>query len=212
MKNIIYENKKLSDKVIDRLTMYHCILVDYVAKEIETISSPQIASMLKIDDSQVRKDISLLNNSGKCRVGYIVKDLKSAIEKSLGFKKPKNAFIIGSGNLGMALARYDNFSSYGLNVLALFDNDIKKIASNINNKKIFHIDNLTNLASKMNVDIAILTVPANVAQVICDRIIEANIKYIWNFTPTILNIPDDVNVFNENLMGSFLQFAYKIVQ
>ena len=62
------DKKKFSDKVINRLTLYHCILTDYILKNIEFISSPQIAALLKIDDSQVRKDISLLNNVGKCRV------------------------------------------------------------------------------------------------------------------------------------------------
>ena len=84
---------KISDKVINRLTLYHCILTDYIASNQEFISSKQIAQLLKIDDSQVRKDISMLNNSGKGRVGYIVKELKSSIEKTLGFKKTKNAFI-----------------------------------------------------------------------------------------------------------------------
>ena len=67
--------KKISDKVINRLTLYHCILSDYINDNIEFISSKQIAQLLNIDDSQVRKDINLLNNSGKCRVGYIVKEL-----------------------------------------------------------------------------------------------------------------------------------------
>ena len=85
-------DKKISDKVINRLTLYHCILSDYINDKIEFISSKQIAQLLNIDDSQVRKDINLLNNSGKCRVGYIVKELKISIEKTLGFKKTKKAF------------------------------------------------------------------------------------------------------------------------
>ena len=79
-------DKKISDKVINRLTLYHCILSDFIDKNIEYISSKQIAELLHIDDSQVRKDISLLNNSGKSRIGYIVKELKISIEKTLGFQ------------------------------------------------------------------------------------------------------------------------------
>ena len=95
-------NKNISDKVINRLTLYHCILSDFIDKNIEFISSKQIAQLLHIDDSQVRKDINLLNNSGKSRIGYIVKELKISIEKTLGFKKTKKALIIGAGNLGTA--------------------------------------------------------------------------------------------------------------
>jgi len=201
--------KKFSDKVINRLTLYHCILTDYILKNIEFISSPQIAMLLNIDDSQVRKDIGLLNNVGKCRVGYIAKDLKENIEKTLGFEKTKDAFIIGAGNLGSALAKYDNFTNYGLNVLALFDNDTLKVGMKVNDKQVFHISELPELAKKLSVEIAILTVPREHAQKTADFLVKSNIKYIWNFTPTVLSVPSHVQVWNENLMGNFLQFTYQ---
>lgn len=203
-------NKNFSEKVINRLTLYHYILQDFIANKTEYISSKQIATLLHIDDSQVRKDISLLNNSGKTRVGYVVKELKTSIEKNLGFAKSKKAYIIGAGNLGMALAKYDNFTSYGLNIIALFDNDKSKIGGEINGKKILDISNLPELASEDGVEIAILTVPGKFAQKTAQFIVKSNIKYIWNFTPTVLEVPDDVQVWNENLMGSFLQFTYDI--
>ncbi len=203
-------NKKIfSDKAINRLTLYHCILTDYINKNIEFISSPQIANLLKIDDSQVRKDISLLNNVGKCRVGYIVKELKNSIERTLGFEKPKEAFIIGAGNLGSALAKYNNFANYGLKILALFDNDLKKVGAKINNKEVFHVSRLPDLVQKLSVEIAILTVPAEFAQKTVDFLVKSNIKYIWNFTPTVLSVPQNIQVWNENLMGNFLQFTYQ---
>ena len=203
------DKQKFSDKVINRLTLYHCILTDYILKNIEFISSPQIAALLKIDDSQVRKDISLLNNVGKCRVGYIAKDLKKNIEKTLGFEKPKYAFIIGAGNLGSALAKYDNFTNYGLNVLALFDNNNSKVNTKINEKQVYHISELSNLTKKLSVEIAIMTVPREFAQATADFLVKSNIKYIWNFTPTVLSVPNNVQVWNENLMGNFLQFTYQ---
>ncbi len=203
-------NKKIPKKVINRLTLYHCILQDFINKNTEYISSKQIATLLKIDDSQVRKDINLLNNSGKSRVGYYVKELKKSIETSLGFAKTKNALIIGAGNLGMALAKYDNFTSYGLNITTLFDNDKTKIGKEINNKKILDIKTLSTFTKENKVEIAILTVPGKFAQQTADFIIKSNIKYIWNFTPTVLEVPEDVQVWNENLMGNFLQFTYNI--
>lgn len=198
---------QLTDKIIKRLTLYHCILFDYIEKNIEFISSPQIAKLLNIDDSQVRKDIKLLNNTGKCKVGYEVKCLKKSIEKTLGFEKPKNAFIIGAGNLGMALAKYTNFQDYGLNIMALFDNDKRKVDVIVNFKKVFDVEKLPDLAKKLNVEIAILTVPRSYAQETADFLIKSNIKYIWNFTPTVLKVPNDVIVWNENLIGNFLHFT-----
>ncbi|MCD7879692.1 MAG: hypothetical protein LUG16_07160, partial [Candidatus Gastranaerophilales bacterium] len=99
--------KFISDKVINRLTLYHSILTDYIEKNIEYISSPQIADLLHIDNTQVRKDIALLKYKGKCKVGYKVKELKILIEDTLKFKSVKTAFVVGAGNLGMALAKYD---------------------------------------------------------------------------------------------------------
>lgn len=202
--------KQISDKVINRLTLYHCILQDFINKGNEYISSGQIAGLLKIDDSQVRKDINLLNNSGKSRVGYIVKELKKSIETTLGFEKNKRAYIIGAGNLGMALAKYDNFSNYGLNIICLFDNDETKIGKEVNNKKILDIKELPVYLWQHYIDIAILTVPAQYAQTTADFLVKTGIKYIWNFTPAVLNVPDNVQVWNENLMGNFLQFTYDL--
>ena len=196
----------ITDKVINRLTLYHFILDDLREDEI-FISSTKIAKLLSIDDSQVRKDLKILNNSGKCRVGYNVKELKKSIEEQLGFKKTKDAFVIGAGNLGSALAKYATFKDYGLNILAMFDNDINKIGKTINGKEVFHISKVGNLSKRLNVDIAILTVPREYAKGVANFLAGAGIKYIWNFTPCILDVPKDIKVWNENLIGNFLQFT-----
>ena len=196
----------IPDKVINRLTLYHFILDDLREDEI-FISSTKIAKLLNIDDSQVRKDLKILNNSGKCRVGYNVKELKKSIEEQLGFKKTKDAFVIGSGNLGSALAKYATFKDYGLNILAMFDNDINKIGKTINGKEVFDISKVGNLSKRLNVDIAILTVPREYAKGVANFLAGAGIKYIWNFTPCILDVPKDIKVWNENLIGNFLQFT-----
>lgn len=198
----------IPDKVVNRLTLYHYILDDLREDE-KNISSSKIAQFLGIDNSQVRKDLKYLGNSGKCHVGYDVKELKKAIEEKLGFKKTKDAFIIGAGHLGSALAKYDSFKDYGLNVIAMFDNDTKKIGTTINGKEVFDITKVGNLAQRLNVDIAILTVPREYAKGVANYLAGSGIKYIWNFTPCILDVPNDIKVWNENLIGSFLQFTNK---
>ncbi len=200
-------SEDFSQKVIERFALYHCIFEDCLDKGIQVISSRKIAELLHIDDSQVRKDLKLLKNFGKCKVGYRIDQLKASIEKSLGFKRAKVAFIVGAGNLGFALAKYNNFVSYGLNVLALFDNDPLKVGSIVNGKEIFHIDKLTSLSKKLNVELVILTVPRQIAQSVANLLVTANIKFIWNFSPTVLDVPNDVQVLNENLMGNFLKFT-----
>ena len=197
----------LSDKVINRLTLYHNILIEYIEKGINNITSLQIGALLKIDASQVRKDVKMLDNIGICKVGYSVKALRKSIEEILGVGKAKEAIIVGAGNLGTALARYDNFAPYGLNILALFDNDPLKIGMSTNGKEIFHTSKLPDLIKRLNVQIAILTVPRQFAQDVANLLVHSGIKYIWNFSPSILEIPDDVQVWNENLIGNFLQFT-----
>ena len=192
----------IPSKVIKRLSLYHYILNDIDG---QYVSSAQIAQLLKIDNSQVRKDIKYINNPGKCRVGYDVKELKKAIEKNLGFKQKRNAFIIGAGNVGSALAKYDNFKVYGLNIIAMFDNNEAKIGSNINGTKVYNITKIGEMVKQSKVDIAILTVPKHAANEIADRLVRAGIKYIWNFTPKVLDVPEGVKVWHENLVGTFLQ-------
>lgn len=197
----------LSEKTIKRLTLYHFILNECEEEGLEFISSPRIAQLLNIDNSQVRKDIKFVNHNGKCKIGYNVAELKKSIENTLGFKKNKDAFIIGAGNLGTALIKYDDLKDYGLNVLALFDIDTLKVGMTINAKEVFHLSKLPNLAKRLNVEIAILTVPKSVAQGCADFLINSGIKYIWNFTPRVLKVDKKVKVWNENLIGNFLQFV-----
>lgn len=199
--------QNLSEKVIKRLTLYHFILTECEQSGLEFISSPRIGELLNIDNSQVRKDIKLVNHIGKCKIGYEVKVLKKCIEDTLGFKKTKDAFIIGAGNIGTALIKYEDLKDYGLNILALFDNDPLKVGMTINSKEVFHLSKLPNLAERLNVDMAILTVPKEVAQDCTDFLVNSGIKYIWNFTPRVLKVDKNIKVWNENLIGNFLQFV-----
>jgi len=195
----------IPEKVVNRLTMYHFILEDI--RDDEYVSSTRFANLLNIDNSQVRKDLKYIDNQGKCRVGYKVDELKHKIEECLGFKKTKDVFIVGAGNLGSALAKYDGFKDYGLNVLAMFDKDSKKIGTTINGKEVFEISKVGNLSARLGVEMAILTVPRDFAQGVANYLAGSGIKYIWNFTTCILDVPKDVKVWNENLIGSFLQFT-----
>ncbi len=196
---------ELSGKAIGRLTLYHCILTDCLMRGEEFISSAQIALLLKVDDSQVRKDIALCGICGKAKIGYLITELKCAIEKQLGFEQRKEVFIVGAGNLGFALAKYDDFKDYGLDVLALFDNNPLKIGLKVEQKQVYDISKLPELVTRLNVESVILTVPRTKAQEVTDFLVKSGIRYIWNFTQTVLKVPDDVSVYYENLISHFLQ-------
>ena len=197
----------LSQRTINRLTQYHTILRDFAKKNIENITSIQIAQMLNIDETQIRKDIKSIDCRGKCKVGYSILELKSKIENVLDCNYVKRAFVVGAGNLGLALSKYSKFSEFGLEIAGIFDSDEKKIGKKIGDLEIYDIEKIHELSKIMNVNIAILTTPNKVAQMVTDKLVKSGIKYIWNFAPSILNVPDYVTVWNENLIGSFLQFC-----
>lgn len=200
-------NNTLSQRTINRLTQYHTILREYVKKNILNITSSQISTMLDIDETQVRKDLKSINCKGKCKVGYITEELKSQIEDVLDYKIIKRCFVVGAGNLGIALTKYSKFPEFGLEIVALFDEDENKIGTSVNGKTIYPLAKLKEMIAQTGVNIAILTTPNKVAQSVCDYMVESGIKYIWNFAPSILTVNKDVKVWHENLIGSFLQFC-----
>ena len=197
----------LSAKTLNRLTQYYTVLRDYNKRNIANITSVEISHILKIDETQVRKDIKCINFRGKCKVGYSVSGLKKCIEDVLNMKTIKHAYVIGAGNLGIALSKYSKFREFGLEIVGLFDIDESKIGTKVGELAINNIDSISDHINETGVNIAILTVPNNIAQNVCDHIVRSGIKYIWNFAPSILKVPDDVSVWQENLIGSFLQFC-----
>lgn len=201
---------KLSNKIINRLTLYHCLL-KYSAPDKSSISSGEIADLLNLDDSQVRKDIALCGVLGRQKHGYPILELKQAIEKQLGCSERKEVFIIGAGNLGAALAHFADFKDYGIDVLALFDNDPDKIGQEIKGKRVLALSKLENLISRISIKNVILTVPPEVAQAVTDYAVKCGVQFIWNFTPVVLKVPQSVTIYYENVVSSFLQMQNKMV-
>ncbi len=194
----------ISNKVINRLTLYHCLL-KYTCKGNSFIASSKIADLLDLDDSLVRKDIALCGVLGHKKQGYVVAELKKSIEQKLGFSDRKEVFIIGAGRLGTALIHYADFKDYGIDILALFDNNPNKIGKEEGGKRIISLEKLPNLISRINIKNIILTVPPYAAQEVTDYAVKYGVRFIWNFTPTVLKVPKSVTVYNENVISSFMQ-------
>ena len=199
----------ISNKIINRLTLYHCI-IKYTAKNQEFISSFEIADLLGLDDSLVRKDIALCGVLGRKKNGYLTTELKQAIEKKLGFSERKEVFVIGAGNLGTALVKYADFKYYGIDILALFDTDENKIGTEVSGKRILALNKLESLISRISVKNIILAVPPECAQNVADYAIKCGVKFIWNFTPAVLKTPKSVTVYHENIISSFMQMRNSV--
>ena len=199
--------RKISVPALKRLPNYYNIVCQALEAGEKYISSAFIANLLDIDDTQVRKDIAATGYVGKPKVGFDTKEFKVHLEEFLGFNNTKEAFLIGAGNLGIALAKYDGFKKYGLNIISLFDTDPHKIGLKIGKKEVFSIKELPELAKKMSIQIAILAVPSEFAQDVTDFLVQSGIKAIWNFAPANLVVPEGILISNQDLAASFVVFS-----
>lgn len=194
------KNIKISMAGLNRLPKYLRILKEKQLKNVQNISSTLIAEELELNPIQVRKDLALVSKTdGKPGVGFETNQLIADIEKFLGVNNSRNAIILGAGRLGQALINYNGFEN-DINIMMAFDNDKTKCDS----KKIFHINSLENKIIENDIHIAIITMPANNAQEMCDRLVNSGIKAIWNFAPINLKVPEDITIKNEDLSTSLL--------
>ena len=205
-----YKKKEVSEATLRRFPFYHHYLKQLESDGIKEISSAQIAKFLGFNTIQVRKDIEATKIEGKPKRGYNLKKLISAIEEFLGFYTKNEAVLVGAGHLGYALLGYRGFKEYGLDIIAVFDNNPDKIGKYIHHKKVLFIDKIESFIKKRNIQIGILTVPANVAQSLADRMVKCGIKAIWTFAPTKIKVPKNVIVQHENLASSLAVLSQKM--
>ena len=204
------EHKIPATPSIRRLPSYLHIIRQARDEGYEFISGTVIAQDLHLEPIQVRKDLAITGIIGKPKKGYPVVPLIAAIEHFLGWDNPNNAIIVGAGNLATALTGYQEFQYHGLNFVAAFDSNPKKIGSNIHGVPVFSMDTMSLQVQNLGASIAVLTVPSTYAQETADVIVASGIKAIWNFAPTSLNVPRGVIVQNENMATSLAVLCSKM--
>ena len=193
----------VSKATIQRLPMYLNCLKAKQQENIKNISARVIADELRFNEVQVRKDFASVSNfGGRPKTGYETDVLIADIEDFLGYNNPKNAVLVGVGQLGSALLSYRGFEEYGLNIVAGFDINPKVVSLDINGKHIIHLDDIEKVCSKLGVKIGIITVPMQNAQMVCNRLVQSGILAIWNFAPAHLKVPKNILVHNENMAVS----------
>jgi redox-sensing transcriptional repressor len=209
---MIGRSKPIPLPSLKRLPTYHHYLKAVQETGLIYISCTLIGKDLKLDPTQVRKDLQATEILGKPKVGYFVSELIGAIETFLGWNNTNEAFIVGAGNLGSALLGYERFKSTGLNIVAAFDTDPARIGTQVRGKEVLPIDKLVELAQRMSIHIGIITVPASEAQKVADLMVEGGIKAIWNFAPVHLRLRDDIIVQNEDLYNSLASLSHKLAK
>jgi redox-sensing transcriptional repressor len=189
----------IPEQTLRRIPLYHQILGEMQARGESYVSSRHLAQFFRIDDTQVRKDVSLIGYKGKPKAGYSILGLSKAIEEFLGINYENTAILIGAGRLGSALSQYPGLAQYGLRLVAIFDNDPARTGSVLGAFTILPMESLPRVVRSFDVGIAIVCVPKDAAQAVAARIVSLGIKAIWNFSPTQLTVPSDVVVRNENI-------------
>ncbi|MBQ6851451.1 MAG: redox-sensing transcriptional repressor Rex [Oscillospiraceae bacterium] len=195
------ERKEISKSVLKRLPGYLSYLKSLPEGSATYISATALANALGMGEVQVRKDLAMVCDGGRPKIGYLRERLIEDISQFLGYDNTTDAILIGAGKLGQALLGYGGFEAYGLNILAAFD--AAPIAEQTQEgKPIYHISQLESFCRANNVLMGIITVPAMHAQQVCQQLIDNGIKAIWNFAPTHLDVPSNILVQNENMATS----------
>ena len=202
----------ISKATIDRLPLYFRTLRLVQDEGIDVISSDELGRRLGITPEQIRKDLASFGQFGKKGVGYYVNELKHNVGGILGLDHHWNIAVIGIGHLGAALANYQNFVSLGFNLVALFDQDPKVIGTVQNHVKVEDVRQLARVVRERHVDIGIIAVPAAFAQDVADQLVAAGVRGIWNFAPITMQVPDAMQIVNEDLSIGLSRLSYYITR
>ena len=193
------EADKVPEPTLRRLPWYLSNIKLMKEKGEQYVSSTQISKEINIDASQIAKDLSYVNISGRTRVGYNIDALIEVLESFLGFTNMHKAFLFGVGSLGAALLRDSGLHHFGLEIVAAFDVNPELVGKDLNGIPIFHSDDFEAKMKEYDVNIGVLTVPINIAQEITNKMVDGGIKALWNFSPFRIRVPENIVVQNTSL-------------
>ena len=195
------EQKKISKSVLKRLPGYLAYLKNMPENAPVHISATALANALGMGEVQVRKDLAMVSDGGRPKIGYLREALIEDIEQFLGYDNVTDAVLIGAGKLGQALMGYRGFDEYGLNIMAAFDRN-PKMEKTDDGKPVYNITELEQFCRSHKVLMGIITVPAEGAQAVADQLIAGGIKAIWTFATARLDVPKNILVQYENMATS----------
>ena len=207
---ILQKKSVLSPPTLFRLTVCHQVAMRAGENGLENISSAYLADFLKADETLIRKDMSIVGIKGKPKVGYPTGQIISVLEKAIGISQYTDGILIGCGSLGSALLRYPGFAKYGLRISAAFDIDPAKVGQRIGDYLVLPIEKCKSIIETFNVQAAIFTIPAGVAQELADWMVSRGIKAIWNFAPVQLKVPQGIILRNENFAVGLAQLIHQV--
>ncbi|MEJ7771232.1 MAG: redox-sensing transcriptional repressor Rex [Geodermatophilaceae bacterium] len=185
---------EIPEATVARLAVYLRVLTGLVDASTVTVSSEELATIAGVNSAKLRKDLSYLGSIGTRGVGYDVTVLREKIASSLGLTQRRTCVLVGIGNLGHALAGYSGFSSRGFTFVGYFDADPARVGEPIVDSRIRDIAELEQVVKSHGVSIGVIATPAEAAQTVCERLVDAGVTSILNFAPSVLTVPDNVDV------------------
>lgn len=204
------EKNAIPKKVIYRLSTYYRCLQRLAENGMETVSSGTLAKAAGVNSSQLRKDITYLGQWGTRGLGYPVDTLINALREVLRQEKLQPVILVGAGNLGSALLRYQGFQKEGFEVVAAFDSDIESARKRGLDVPLFPDQELEAFLLQNPVRLAILSVPAEFAQGVTNRLVRAGVQGILNFSPAVLEVPKDIVVNRVDLASELENLSFFI--
>ena len=195
---------------VRRLSLYLRQLESFKRKDRRTISSKQLGESLGLTDAQVRKDFAYFGQFGHPGIGYRVDDLIGQVKRILGTDKTWNVLLVGAGNLGRALMAYRGFDQKGFRLTAVFDADAGKIGKKLNQFVVQPLTELAETVREKNIKLAMLAVPADSAQEVADRLVDAGVRGLLNFAPVSITVPPDVALNAVDLAVQLEQLSFQV--
>ena len=198
----------ISPLALNRISVYLRCLRRLQDLGVARISSQEMARRFHLSASQIRKDLAYFGEFGIRGVGYDVAHLRERLEQHLGIQHERPAIIVGAGKVGTALAQFPGFRASSFRIVAIFDNDPGKVGTELDHIVVRHSRELSGCIRETGAEIAILTVPAEVAQENYDRLVESGIKAVLNFAPVQLELDPRVRVKTVDLTIFLEELAY----
>ena len=205
------EHVKISNAVVKRLPIYLRYLEDLMKNNVERISSNELSSLIGFTASQIRQDLNNFGGFGQQGYGYNIKGLYKEINSILGLDREYRMVIVGTGNLGQALANYSKYRKSGFPIVGMFDINPKIIGLRINDIEVMDCDYLVDFLNENHVDIGIITTDKAAAQSVANKLVEGNVRGIWNFATCDLKVPKRIQVENVHVTDSLNTLAYRII-
>jgi redox-sensing transcriptional repressor len=200
--------RDIPEATVARLPVYLRALSALTEQDITTCSSEELAAAAGVNSAKLRKDLSYLGSYGTRGVGYDVDYLRYQIAREIGVTQDWPVVIVGIGNLGHALANFSGFRSRGFRVVALLDADPERHREVVAGIDVRPFDDLDAIVAEHGVAIGVIATPANAAQAVADAMVTAGISSILNFAPTVIAVPDGVDVRKVDLSIELQILAY----